>query len=180
MNELIVGLNAWIIQDGNYDEFRCGEPYKLALEFNGSTLTPSDKRAMRCQNKGTSLYDVVAKIIFSTPEVWVIDFGVKVFCESRPPRFAKVGQWVQGEIWLGIDPFFYKERLHRIQGMPDLFVDWSVTRIQLETTPWIQDMSGVRTLMKRNSQREEWTDKAVTDAWTDDAGRADYLLSLSR
>lgn len=56
----------------------------------------------------------------------------------------------------------------------------SVTRIQLETTPWIEDMSGVRTLMKRNSQREEWTDKAVTDAWTDDAGRADYLLSLSR
>ena len=95
-------------------------------------------------------------------------------------RFAKIGQWVQREIWLGVDPFFYKERLHRIQRMPDLFVDWIVTRIQLETTPWIEDTSGVRTLMKRDSLHEEWAEKSATDAWTDDAGRADYLLSLSK
>ncbi|MFM0596546.1 hypothetical protein [Paraburkholderia dilworthii] len=179
MNELTVGLNAWIIQDGNYDEFRRGESYKLALEFNGSALIPSVERAMQCKHKDTSLFNVVAKVIFSTPEVWVIDFGVKVFCESRPPRFAKFGQWVQGEIWLGIDPFFYKERLHRLPGMPDLSVDWFVIRIQLETTPWIEDKSGVRTLLKRDSARAEWIDQVATDAWTDDGGRGDYLLSLS-
>lgn len=81
------------------------------------------------------MYDVVAKVIFSAPKVWVIDFGVKVFWKSRPPKFATVGQWVQGEVWTGIDPYFYKERLYQMAGMPDLFVDWFVTRIQLETTP---------------------------------------------
>ncbi|KWO61104.1 hypothetical protein [Burkholderia territorii] len=179
MNEIVVGLNAWIIQDGNYAEFIRGESRKLALEFNGSALTPSDKREMQCQHKDTSRYEVVAKVIFSTPEVWVIDFGIKVYCESRPPRFATVGQWVQGEVWIGVDPFFYKDRLHRMPGMPDLFVDWVVTKIQLETTPWIEDSSAGRTMMMRDSGREAWTEKAMTNAWNDDSGRADYLLSLS-
>ena len=98
MNELIVGLNEWIIQDGNYGEFKCGERHKLSIEFNGSALTPSDERAIRCKHKSTSSYEVAAKVIFATAEVWVIDFGIKVFCEARPPKFAKVGQWVQGEI----------------------------------------------------------------------------------
>ncbi|RKP48099.1 hypothetical protein D7S89_12110 [Trinickia fusca] len=180
MNELTVGLNAWIIQDGNYDDFKRGESYKLALEFGGSALTPSYERAVRCKYNGTSRYDVVAQVIFSTPEVWVIDFGVKVFSESRPPRFAKIGQWVKGEIWLGVDPFFYKERLHRMPRMPNLFVEWVVARIQFEATPWIEEISGIRRVLKRDSEREGWIDRAETDAWADDGGLAEYLLSLSR
>ncbi|RKP43349.1 hypothetical protein D7S89_26475 [Trinickia fusca] len=180
MNELTVGLNAWIIQDGNYDDFKRGESHKLALEFGGSALTPSYERAVRCKHNDTSRYDVVAQVVFSTPEVWVIDFGVKVFSESRPPRFAKIGQWVEGEIWLGVDPFFYKERLHRMPRMPNLFVEWVVARIQLEATPWIEEISGIRRLLKRDSEREEWIDRAETDAWADDGGLAEYLLSLSR
>lgn len=180
MNELTVGLNAWIIQDGNYEDFKRGDTYKLALEFGGSALTRSDEHAMRFRQNGTSRYDVVAQVIFSTPEVWVIDFGVKVFSESRPPRFAKVGQWVKGEIWLGVDPFFYKERLHRMPRMPNLFLEWVVARIQLETTPRIEEISGTRRLLVRDSEHEKWIDRAETDAWADDGGLAEYLLSLSR
>jgi hypothetical protein len=180
MNNLIAGLNSWIIQDGNYGEFERGGSYKLALEFDGSALSPSEERTMQYKIKRTSVYDVVAKVIFAAPEVWVLDFGVKVFCEAKPPSFATVGRWVQGEIWIGIDPFFYKERLNQMQGMPDLSVDWSVTRIQLETTPWIEDVSGGTKLRRRDTEHESWTDRAVTDAWTDDGGAADYLLSLSR
>lgn len=66
---------------------------------------------------------------------------------------------MQGRVCIDIDPYFCKERLLRMQGMPSLFVDWRVTRIQQETTPWIES--------------------AATDAWTDDGGGADYLLSLS-
>jgi hypothetical protein len=32
----------------------------------------------------------------------------------------------------------------------------------------------------RESGREAWIEKAMTDAWNDDSGRADYLLSLSK
>ena len=101
-------------------------------------------------------------------------------CRCWSLTFATVGRWVEGEIWIGIDPFFYKERLNQTPGMPDLFVDWSVTRIQLETTPWIEDVSSGRKLRMRDTEHESWADRASTDAWTDDGGGADYLLSLSR
>ncbi|PMS38051.1 hypothetical protein C0Z20_04410 [Trinickia symbiotica] len=87
---------------------------------------------------------------------------------------------MQGEVWIGVDPYFYKERLHRMPGMPDLFVDWRVARIQVEITPWIESALGGRTLRTRDRTREAWIDRTATDAWNDDSGGADYLLSLSR
>ena len=95
MNELVVGLNSWIIQDGNYGDFQVGESYKLALEFNGSALVHSSTRVMQCERKHASVYNVIAEVIFATPEVWAIDFGIKVFCEARPPRFVRSGDWVE-------------------------------------------------------------------------------------
>ncbi|OWJ60036.1 hypothetical protein BWU74_12395 [Paraburkholderia caledonica] len=180
VNELVVGLNSWVIQDGNYDDFQVGASYKLALEFNGSAVVPYSTHVMQCERNHASVYNVIAKVIFATPKVWVIDFGVKVYCKVRTPRSVRSGDWVKGEIWIGVDPFFYKERLNQTPGMPDLFVDWSVTRIQLVTTPWIEDVSSGRKLRMRETEHESWTDRASTDAWTDDGGGADYLLSLSR
>ncbi|MBB5510841.1 hypothetical protein [Paraburkholderia atlantica] len=180
VNKAIVGLNSWIIQDGNYGDFRVGESYNLALEFNGPALMLSSTRLRQCKRRHASYYNVIAEVIFATPEVWVIDFGIKVFCEAMPPRFVSSGDWVEGEIWIGVDPFFYKDRLHRIAGMPDLFTDWLVTRVQLETTPWVEDASEGRMRLMRNIEHDSWVDKEATDAWTDDEGRGDYLLSLSK
>ncbi|MCP3726124.1 hypothetical protein M3I53_23840 [Paraburkholderia sp. CNPSo 3272] len=64
--------------------------------------------------------------------------------------------------------------------MPDLFADWLVPRVQLETTPWVEDASEGRMRLMRNIEHEAWVDKEATDAWTDDEGRGDYLLSLSK
>lgn len=180
VNELVVGLNSWIIQDGNYGDFQVGESYKLALEFNGSALVHSSTRVMQCERKHASVYNVIAEVIFATPEVWAIDFGIKVFCEARPPRFVRSGDWVEGEIWIGVDPFFYKERLHRATGMPDLFTDWVVSRVRLETTPWVEDASAAQKRLRCNFEHEAWVDKDATDPWADDEGRGDYLLSLSK
>ena len=123
---------------------------------------------------------VFAPVCGSEFVAWDDPLNVSKNPSFNPPTFATVGRWVEGEIWIGIDPFFYKERLNQTPGMPDLFVDWSVTRIQLETTPWIEDVSSGRKLRMRDTEHESWADRASTDAWTDDGGGADYLLSLSR
>ncbi|NTX29928.1 hypothetical protein HT746_22885 [Burkholderia pyrrocinia] len=180
MNELVAGLDSWIIQDGNYGDFQVGESCRLALAFNGTALRPSAARVMRCEPVRGSFCNVVARIVFSAPKVWVVDFGVKAYCEARPPRFANVGDWVEGEIWVGVDPFFYMDRLHRMPGMPDLFIDWHVTRIRLETTPWVEETSGGQTRLRRDVEHEAWVDKNATDAGRDDEGRGHYLLSLSK
>ena len=40
MELLNVGLDAWIIQDGNYADFRVGEEQDFALEFYPILLNP--------------------------------------------------------------------------------------------------------------------------------------------
>jgi len=64
--------------------------------------------------------------------------------------------------------------------MPDLFTDWVVSRVWLETTPWVEDASAAQKRLRRNFEHEAWVDKDATDAWADDEGRGDYLLSLSK
>ncbi len=72
---------------------------------------------MQCERKHASVYNVIADVVFATPEVWAIDFGIKVFCEARPQRFIRSGDWVEGEIWIGVE-------LHTVvvwgDGIPEL------------------------------------------------------------
>ncbi|MDB0511554.1 hypothetical protein LBW60_22975 [Ralstonia solanacearum] len=179
-HELIVGINAWVIQDGNYGDFSLDEQHKFAIEFYGPELTASAERTKHCRHVGEAGYVVTGEVIFATPTTWVLDFGIKVFCESRPPPFAKVGQWAQGNLWLGVDPFFYKEYLHKEPGMPGLSYEWTVTRIRTCKGPWIEKVQDGQTVLTRDPSRQTWADILATDAWRDDDGRADYMLTLER
>ncbi|WP_454740457.1 hypothetical protein [Cupriavidus necator] len=77
MNELVIGLNAWIIQDGNYTDFRVGDRARFALEFGGRHLKPSASRGKRYEPKGSAVYSVVGQVTFSAPNAWAIDFGIR-------------------------------------------------------------------------------------------------------
>ncbi len=44
MSEWKIGISAWIIQDGNYGDFRCHERAEFALEFY-----PLTAKRVRCQ-----------------------------------------------------------------------------------------------------------------------------------
>lgn len=50
----------------------------------------------------------------------------------------------------------------------------------METTPWVEDASAAQKRLRCNFEHEAWVDKDATDAWADDEGRGDYLLSLSK
>lgn len=179
-HELVVGINAWVIQDGNYGDFSHGEQHRFAIEFYGPELTASAERVKRCHHIGEGNYAIAGEVIFLTPTVWVLDIGIKVFWESRPPEFAQVGQWVRGKLWLGVDPFFYKGYLHKLADMPSLSYEWTVTQIQMCKGPWVEKEEGGRAVLTRDAARKHWVDVPATDAWNDDEGRADYLLTLLR
>jgi hypothetical protein len=87
------------------------------------------------------------------------------------------GSWVEGEIYLGIDPFMYFEGLKNQAGMPSLTYSFRIGEILLETTPWLtrSDESG-RTIMVRDDQNESYREVAETDAWNDNSGNAHYIL----
>ena len=123
---LSIGIDSWIIQDGNYGDFAVADTIKFALEFSGKKLVPSSTCEQRAHLLHTSTYRVRAMVVFVHPTVWVIDFGVLAYWDAEPPSFAKIGDWVEGDVFVGIDPFFYKEYLHKLPGIPNLHYNWKV------------------------------------------------------
>lgn len=177
MELLNVGLESWIIQDGNYADFRVGEEADFALEFYPVLLKPSDKRTKSFIHWKNCHYQVCAEIVYCSRQAWVLDCGFLVYDQSKLPRYFEKGSWVEGEIILGIDPFFYFEGLYALPGMPALTYRFRIEQILLETTPWFTSKDEVgRTVLERVKLQESFSEVYATDATDDDNGNAHYIL----
>lgn len=174
-----VGLAAWIIQDGNYGEFEAGHEYRFALEFypHDIALASAASTVPGLSHLSGALHDARGTIVFCTDSAWVVDFGVPAFQEAKPPPWAKPGMSVGGRVYLGVDPFFYFERLKNEKGIPNLFRQWFLRRILLETTPWKEstDAHGLKVLT-RDTARESFVEVPATDAWNHDGGSGHYVF----
>lgn len=132
-----VGLSSWIIQDGNYGDFTVGQQAKFALEFGAlDELRPATEGPLSAEHLGASRHRVRARVAYVAEGVWVIDAGAFMAFRERPHEGTQLGAFVEGDVYVGIDPFFYFERLYRIPAMPPLSYGWLIREIQLETTPW--------------------------------------------
>jgi|GEM_PF-725038 len=178
-----VSVSAWIIQDGNYRDFAVGDKARFALRFRPcQPLRPATTEFALADNLAASRYLIRGRIAFVAPDAWVIDAGTIIaFQNQKPPAFALVGSWVEGEVYIGIDPFFYLERLHRLDGMPPLSYTWLVRQVMLETTPWIKmkDATG-RKYRIRDESKESYVPTRETKAWTADRGHGHYVLRCER
>src|SRR5262249_4245288 len=137
-----IGLDAWIIQDGNYPDFEVGQEYRFGLEFHPDRLAAASGDYFLLESTGRVRYRVQAQVVWHPVDraepAWVIDFGFLAYQSTAPPKFAVVGSWVTGEIYLAIDHFSYFERLSRLPGAPALIYPWYIHRIWLEMTPWLR------------------------------------------
>ncbi len=184
MDPLNVGVDSWIIQDGNYGDFTVGQKIQFALEFYPHSIKPTDLRTSVAVELKPSLYQVRGQVVYCRNSLWVLDAGFLAYQEHQQPTFATEGSWVEAEIYLGIDPFMYFEGLKNLSGMPSLTYSFRIGQILLETTPWLKgvDESG-RTMNSRDVQNVSYREIAETDAWNDDGGDAHYVLkcfSLSK
>src|SRR5437588_7630307 len=101
MRTLFIGVSSWIIQDGNYGDFRVGEAARFALEFNPHSLQPARSQVPMAERLRGSRYRVCGRVAHTGRSVWVIDFGIMAYENREPPRFAARGDWVEGELYLG-------------------------------------------------------------------------------
>ena len=173
MDSLNIGISAWIIQDGNYNDFSVGQKTEFALEFYPHSVKASECKSPSVKHLKTCMYQICAQVVYRTRDVWVLDMGFLAYKEMEPPSFAKKGSWVEGEFYLGIDPFMYFEYLKNRTGMPSLTYRFRIDQIFLETTPWIQTREG---LTVRDEQNESFREVAETNAWGDDNGNAGYVM----
>jgi len=180
-----IGLSAWIIQDGNYPDFERGKISRFALEFyskRGLKIASQSHEAPGLVHRGDALYTARGVVRFSGEDVWVVDFGeVMAYCEEKPPSGISAGVTVSGELYLGIDPFFYFERLFGTSGIPALIYDWKIVEIEMETAPFVESTEhpGGKVLVRDHSKRTR-VPVARTDAWKDDGGNGDYVLQCTR
>ena len=181
MNSLHVGVQSWTIQDGNYPDLRIGDVCHFALEFFPNSWGESQAASIACSRSAGSNYQVTARPVFVTPSVVVLDFGWLAFRQMSPPKWIKAGKCIEADVQVEIDPFFYREELRVLGGMPELRYDFRVLGIELDNTPWISavDADG-RTIQVRDESQRSYLPVAETDAWSDDDGNAHYILEVER
>ena len=162
---LEIYLSRWIVEDGNYDDFRIGEMRKFGLEFWASSpLKRSTDRLTFLREQRDHSYTVSGRLDFAADGVWVIDVGVRAYSEreSEIENGCTVGDFVRGELKFGVDPFFYFERLCKIPRIPALIYEWQINSIEQNTTPYILSSDGrmyIRDESRRSFKTVSGTDK---------------------
>ncbi|HMN41626.1 MAG TPA: hypothetical protein PKE29_12330 [Phycisphaerales bacterium] len=171
-----IGLSAWIIQDGNYDDFACGELRRFALEFYPARgLRAASGEAPGLVHLDNAMYSAGGRVCHAGPDAWVVDFGgVMAFRDEAAPSWAREGALVAGDVYLGIDPFFYFERLYKLPGVPPLIYEWRIEAIDMDSTPFVDsiDEKG-RAVKVRDESRKGRVPIPATDGWKDDR---EYVL----
>lgn len=174
MRQWRIGLDSWIIQDGNYPDLAAGQIAEFALEFyfrEAAVVTePTQPNLEPVQD---AEYLVRGEVVTLLDRVWVLNCGlVSIYQDSTPPSGVAVGDMVFGRATLGIDPFSYFERLHSLVEMPPLIYTWRIDEVRMQTAPFIKAGRG----LERDPTKVGWREVEQTDAWHDDEGRATYLL----
>jgi hypothetical protein len=179
---LAVGLGSWIIQDGNYGDFKRGDRKAFALEFWASAELDKVKSEVApipsLETSWGAIHKALGKVVHMTDEWWAIDVGILIYTDAQePPKDVGLGDWVSGEINVGIDPFMYFERLARHADAPALIYDWKIEKIEMETSPFIKRRPW---LVPIDLSRPELMEIETTNAWVDDGGLANYILHCRR
>jgi hypothetical protein len=182
MSHWTLGLSSWIIQDGNYGDFEKGQHTRFAVEFYLPEFSLSSVATRSVSAIEAARYQVNADVTLQKERVWILNLGdISVFQDIKPPGNIHVGQFVQGDIWLGVDPFSYFESLSEMPGIPPLIYEWQIEQIEIQTAPFIEsvDERGGK-VFTRNETKLGYRPIERTNAWSDDGGHAEYILRCRR
>ena len=136
-----VGMHSWIIQDGNYGDFRIDRDYQFAIEYWSTSLVPLEPHAKHersIRHVEENHYRVVAQVKHAQPSWTVIDFGLSAYGGPNIDPSYEVGSWVRGEISISTDPFPYFESLNKKSDAPALIYRWHLEEIQIQTAPFVE------------------------------------------
>lgn len=84
----------------------------------------------------------------------MVDCGVLAYSErdSEIEDGCKVGDFVRGNLSVGVDSFFYFETHYKIPEIPALIYEWQVNSIEQDTTPYVLSNDG-RAYIRDESKR---------------------------
>ncbi len=165
----VFGIDGWILEDGEYDDFECGQlrDFGIELSVHGFAVELAQTRAesartathLSAVNGARSVYDFMGEPIFVGEDAWLIDVGI-VVCVSTFQLSAggEVGDWLGGRGYFGLDSGFH----HRGGRSPQHRYTWRIDRIERDMTPWLG--TGPRTFTRDTASRS-YSEVERTDAW---------------
>jgi hypothetical protein len=179
-----IGLSAWIIQDGNYPDFAVGDVVEFAVEYYQQpsaqvALVDAEPSARLLRD---SLYNAVAEKILQSGDITILNIGILVYREAEQSAVLGEPQTrFQTQLHLGIDPFFYFERLSKIPGVPPLVYSWRIASILQQTAPFVESTAASgphvgRPIMVRDPSKLGYKEIQKTNAWEDDNGFGEYVM----
>jgi hypothetical protein len=194
----LFGLDAWVVQDGNYGDFERGQVVDFAVELTplGDHLSPAsdelsaslrpvawrdesppppppERQSAAFSLEPDVVYDLIARVVARREGVAVLDCGIGVYCTFEPVTLAEVGRTIAVTGSLGVDPFTYFEQLAADEELPPLIRRWRIERIGRQLAPWREDEPGS---FVRDANELTFAPVETTDAWKDDGGHASYAL----
>lgn len=173
-----IGLSGWIIQDGNYSDFRQADPAAFAVEFfplDDLAIRPPEQQPTKCSVRHLkgSHYRASGRVLHVAKDWWALDIGFGVFRDRPPPAGVYPGATVRGIVDLSLDHYSYFESLGHESDAPPLIYNWLIRKIEIQTASWLK--AGGRGA-ERDACRLAWREIERTDARQDDGGHAEYLL----
>jgi hypothetical protein len=170
-----VGIQAWVIQDGNYDEFLVGRRYNFEVEALPLTVEQSNVAAVpRVRHVEDGRHEFSGAVLkFLGHGAWVIDFGVYCYGKAPLPEGLRIGDTLAGEVSFFLaSPAVYEEAF-QTEG-PFRTYSWRVEGIRLETMPWVEE--GV--VRRRDPTKAGYLGVQATNAMAGDP-TAFYLLDCT-
>jgi hypothetical protein len=181
-NHWHVGMNAWIIQDGNYPDLEVGQTAEFAIEFwipDGAACIIASDEAVSAIHGAGCLYNAVADVLLRTDDITVLDIGILIYGQTALlPAAVSQKSRLSVQIGLSVDPFFYLEGLNTIPAVPPLVYSWRMSSILMQTAPFIEKIVEGRKVQVRDPKRFEYQEILRTDAWEDDGGYGEYIFAL--
>jgi hypothetical protein len=171
----VLGLDSWIIQDGNYSDFVRGQRAEFAVEFVPKSFTSPGLRPSAIYD-GNAIYRLTGDVVFALEDsepAWILDCGLLMYADQMRPVGVEVGDRVSLAAYVGVDHFAYFERLARIPDLPAMIYSLEIERIERQTAPFIE--VAPRTF-ERDAALLGWVETDATRAWEDDNGHAEYVL----
>ena len=152
----MIGIDPWVIQDGNYPDFVTGQRAEFALEFASRSglrrLDGTHEAKVRWIEDCD--YEVTARVVHDRPNAQVLDFGI-LACHfigiEDPEHRPQVGSWVTGVLHVAVDPFFYVDTLAKEDGFPALIYAWTVDEV-------LQYAADVPSGLVRVEKTDAWAD----------------------
>lgn len=176
MKQWKINIPDWILKDGNYRDFYCGQIAEFALELYVDSLETCEKQPVAANLIDLPHYQVTAEVVYISEKVDVIDLGVCAYMSTRKSLSGiKTGDFLTGKIRLGVDPFFYFESHYKLSNIPPLIYTWQIDKITLCRGKYITTKNSKgEDILEASSLEFEEVEK--TDVWGSGAKKPDYTL----